>query len=570
MKLFRVLVLFLLAFVCATACADVPVDDERTDRRLLEPRGAIRGTVFYEGPPPCSRSGHIVGSAVVFVFDRRRPPPPEGLGRPVSFVAVPGDVLFPNQPRSIDSDLFCPSETQLVSTSAPYAIGPLDAGSYVMAAFYDRRGRFFPSFGVRNSPEAGDITGGYIDLENAMQHQEELDYEPRFRAVEVGFPQRTEGRELPDYDLGPNGYVAEGIPVSLRRRMPLTRPYFYPRNRASDPPEVVTPDRLGAPQGTPANPLGDPYAVAILTLNQDHHLRAPASTPRPETLSAYQASFPSLEFVWGVPSHEREVATDLAGPFGFQLPALPPADKGGLLVFARRGTKVPGTEVPALWPKVVLAKLVPDPMRQADPQSLVVQGTSDETRITGKPPGPLVLLEGITLFDDSLAKTVSGALPGPSTAALRDHVTALLRPAALCLDSARPDRPGVLVTPHLVGQSADPAETGERPLFDASRIASDPRVREMKRGCLPTGRYGLALVYPTGQAWSVPNEAGGCALAEGAVTVEGRSASCTGKPRPVLLSQGARAVVEIVGPSDEGLASKVCESNPVPAECLDP
>jgi hypothetical protein len=570
MKLFRVLVLLVLAFVCATACADVPVDDERSDRRLLEPRGAIRGTVFYEGPAPCSRSGHIVGSAIVLVFDRRKPPPPEGLGRPVSFVAVPGDVLFPNQPRSVDPDLFCPSETQPVSTSAPYAIGPLDAGSYVMAAFYDRRGRFVPSFGVRNAPEAGDITGGYLDLEDAMQHQDELDYEPRFRAVEVGFPQRAEGREIPDYDLGPSGFVAEGIPVSLRRRMPLTRPYFYPRNPAADAPELATPDGLGAPQVSPTNPLGDPFAVPILSITQDHPLRAPASTPSPETLSAYQASFPSLEFVWGVPEKERDVATDLSGPFGFQLPALPPADKGGLLVFLRRGAKVPGTDIPALWPKVVLVKLASLRDRQADPQSLVVQGTSDETRITGKPPGPLVLLDGITLFDDSLAKTVSGAPPGPSTAALRDHVTALVRPAALCLDSARPDQPGVLVTPHLVGQSADPAETGERPLFDASRIGSDPRVREFRRGCLPTGRYGLALVYPTGQAWSVPNEAGGCALAEGTVSVNGRIASCTEKPRPVLLSQGARAVVEIVGPSEEGLASKVCESNPVPAECLAP
>ena len=87
----------------------------------------------------------------------------------------------------------------------------------------------------------------------------------------------------------------------------------------------------------------------------------------------------------------------------------------------------------------------------------------------------------------------------------------------------------------------------------------------MKRGCLPKGRYAITLVYPTGQAWTVPNEMGGCARSEGAV-VPGRTAlsSCVLKPRPVLLSQGARAVLEIVGPQDQA----TCDANPVPDACL--
>jgi hypothetical protein len=56
-------------------------------------------------------------------------------------------------------------------------------------------------------------------------------------------------------------------------------------------------------------------------------------------------------------------------------------------------------------------------------------------------------------------------------------------------------------------------------LFDASAVlASQSKlVREIAIGCLPTGRYGINVVYPTGQAWTVPNEAGSCAATEGDV-----------------------------------------------------
>src|SRR5690606_39520792 len=59
--------------------------------------------------------------------------------------------------------------------------------------------------------------------------------------------------------------------------------------------------------------------------------------------------------------------------------------------------------------------------------------------------------------------------------------------------------------------SADATEPGERPLFDAALAERQPLVREVRRGCLPMGRYAISLVYPTGQAWTVPNESGGCA-----------------------------------------------------------
>lgn len=563
----RLLLLLVLSIVSLGACGDVPIDDRRNDRRLFPPRGLIRGTVTYVGPRPCSRAGNIVGNAVILVFDRRNPPPPTGLATSaVNFVAVPGNVLFANEPRATGSELFCPPGDTTVESSAPFAVAPLEAGSYVIAAFYDRRGRFWPTFKFRNLPEAGDIAGGFIDLEDARKNAGNLAYTPIYRSIDVGTPIPTNNGEIPDYLIPEQGFVADNVPVSIQSVVPFTRPYFYPSRPGADGDSA---EIIGPPLRSPGNEKGDPLAVPILAMTQDIHVLAPPSRPTNSTLQAFQNGFQSLQLNWGVPERELAAARDPSQPFGFQLPELPPDGKGGLLVFAE-GRSIPEDKtIPALWPRVVLVKLADDPERKTDLQSLVVQGSLEETLVTGKPPGPLVVIQGITLDRDSLAKTITGPLSAsPSTAALRDHVTALLRPAALCFDARRVDRGAVLVAPHLSSQSADATE-GTRPIFDQDAVAKQPFVREVRRGCLPQGRYAITLVYPGGQAWTVPNEAGGCAALEGA-TLSGERPSCSAKPRSVLLSQGSRGVVEIIGPSQEGLDSGVCTDNPVPRECLSP
>src|SRR5205085_8138977 len=111
-----------LAFI---ACSDVPIDNERQDQRLFPARGVIRGTVTYFGPRPCSQDGHIIGNAVVLVFNRSNPPPPAGLAtNAVNFVAVPGDVLFANEPRTTAKEVTCPAEDP-IEASAPFTIGPV-------------------------------------------------------------------------------------------------------------------------------------------------------------------------------------------------------------------------------------------------------------------------------------------------------------------------------------------------------------------------------------------------------------------------------------------------------------
>jgi hypothetical protein len=540
------------------ACSDVPLDDQRDDQRLFPARGVIRGTVTYFGPRPCSRDGHIVGSAIVLVFDQKNPPPPTGLATSaVNFVAIPGDVLFANEPRSTEPEVSCPPEDP-IEVSAPFAVAPLEGGRYVVAAFYDRRGRFWPTFKFRNLPEAGDIAGGYIDIEDAQRNATDPVYQPIYRTIEVGVGGVVDDR----------GFVADNVPVTIGRRVPFTRPYFHPRRL--DPKtgaEVEGSEEIGDGEASAANPSGDPFAVPILSIEQDVHVLAPPSAPTPETLTAFQRSFPNLRLDWGVAEPEFDAAVDPLGAFGFQLPPPPPRGVGGLLVFARGGPIPDHPAVPALWPQIALVKLADDPTRRGDPQSLVVQGTPEETLVTGKRAGPLVVLQGITLDGDTLAATVAGPVASsPTTAALRDHLTAMLRPAVLCFDAGDVAAGGVLAAPHLTAASADPSEPGDKPIFDEASVAKSPLVREIDRGCLPKGRYAISLVYPTGQAWTVPNEAGGCSREEGSVVAGAAVGSCTTKPRPVLLSQGSRAVVEIVDAAD----ARTCEDFPVPEACRTP
>jgi hypothetical protein len=150
----------------------------------------------------------------------------------------------------------------------------------------------------------------------------------------------------------------------------------------------------------------------------------------------------------------------------------------------------------------------------------------------------------------------------------------LLRPSVICFDTLfdpnNPDKRGTLVTPYLTGTTADlPNGTPNQPLVNVSALLSNPSlatlVGNVKQGCLPAGRYAINVVYPDGQAWTVPNEAGSCAgpnSAEGATDFG--ALTCTVKPRPLLYSQGNRAVIEITPTASCGPNGTMT----VPPECL--
>ena len=75
---------------------------------------------------------------------------------------VEGDLLFANEPRNQGSDMYCPTQhgiTDTITATAPFAMSPVAGGSYVLEAFFDTTGDFFPTFKFRELPEQGDVGG---------------------------------------------------------------------------------------------------------------------------------------------------------------------------------------------------------------------------------------------------------------------------------------------------------------------------------------------------------------------------------------------------------------------------
>ena len=207
---------------------------------------------------------------------------------------------------------------------------------------------------------------------------------------------------------------------------------------------------------------------------------------------------------------------------------------------------------------------------------------------------PIVIIQGITLYQDSLINTIQSQLltyPDPSN--LVDHVSVMLRPNVVCLDPRHVNLGGTIVTPYLCNSfppgDTEPAAKGCPANAPGAilnpNVIFNPQLQQIVKqdlttglafGCLPTGRYGINMVYPSGQAWTTPNESGACAAIEGG-NIFGKvgsltdPGSCSLKSRPVLYSQGTRAIVEITAstsgacktPNPSGIGTP----GPVPTAC---
>ncbi len=445
-----------------------------------------------------------------------------------------------------------------------------------MQAFFDRRGEFLPTFKIRNLPRAGDIAGGVLDTADALAHASDPSYAPIFLPVDVGTPLPLEpgaaADAIPTFQMPTTGFVRDNVSVTLGARLAFARPYFYVAG--SETPAA-------SPAPTPQNPSEsfDAEYVPVLTIPQDLQLLAPPTTPTPESAAAYQARFPQLRLNAGAPDAERAVAASADAPFHFDVA---PKERALFSVFRDGAREIPeGQGVPKLWPAVVLTKLLDDKAHALDRQSLAAQGSSDATKASSDAPRPFVVVQGVTLSTDSLLDAVlTPPSATPTAESRRDHLTVLVRPAVVCFDPRHVDQGGVLVTPHLTGPSADPAEAvpaDGKPLFDVPTVkaAMGKLVRDVKLGCLPLGRYAINAVYPTGQAWTVPNESGSCAEAEGRGDLSTNPGACLGRIRPVLRSQGTRAVVEIVPATDPSVCAKLAAidatlgADGVPRVCTD-
>ncbi len=571
----------------ALGCGSIPVDATSSSPTSAEiaPSGVLRGSVVYDGPPPCSADGHVVGAAILFVFDRRNLPPPAGTAStPVNFGVVTGDTLFASLPRNGAASTDCPAGGS-ITASAPFTISPVPGGSYVIQAFYDYTGDFLPTFKFRDLPEKGDVAGGAIDTADAVlpMNAGNPNYQPRFLPVDVGvaqpLPAGAPDGGIPNFVVPSSGFVADDLTVTLGETLPTPRPYSYagglqvnfdPTQETLTTTEVQTSSKPATPgdtTGIAGTVETSPDYEPILTIPQDISILAPpVQNMDPEGVGNFESKLPHLILHGGLPS--AEAAAAIAVPFDFQLP---PTGAGGFLVWQSAlydpgsASWVPqeipeGNGIPQLWPLVVLTKLVDDPGHVADPASITTQGG---------PGAPVVILQGITLLEgtgtdptqpDSLFNTglaqEFGSLFDPSTGQptifQQDHLTVALRPAVICFDQlfdpAAVDTRGTLVTPSLSAPTADLTNPMmNAPIVPPSALAS-PQLAGLvtptpMQACLPTGRYAINVVYPDGQAWTVPNESGACTQAEGATDT--KNLTCTLQPRPILYSQGTRAVVEI-------------------------
>jgi hypothetical protein len=604
----------------AAACGSPPSETQPPPfGREVAPAGVLRGTVLYSGPHPCSANGHILGAAIIYVFERNNPPPPKGLATtPVNLGVVTGDVLFPTEPRNTGPSTYCPNKngiTETITSSAGLAISPVPGGEYIVQAFYDYTGDYLPNFSFSNLPEMGDIGGGVIDTVDALKpiNAGNPNYQPVFLPVDVGIPQplpvsdasadgatdgATEGG-IPNFTLPNQGYIADNLTITVGAQLTLTRPYFWAGgmkvsldgNNAlvtteSQHSDVAATSLSNIPGATNQTPDGAP----ILTIPQDltvFSAATGANMMNEMAVNNFESKLPRLLLHSGVPATEAPVAA--AKPFHFQVPvpgAMPPAFAANFSVWqnalfdsvkqqwaAQDIPEVSG--IPQLWPLVVLTKLD----TSTDPLGIKAQGD---------PNHPVIVIQGITLLagdgsgdptkGDSLYNTATaeafGSLFNPAAGQpivfSQDHLTAVMRPAAICFntlfDPSNPDKRGTLVTPHLLAQTADlPPAPNPQPIVPPS-LLMNPTISSLVKGlpvqaCLPTGRYAINVVYPDGQAWTVPNESGVCQGAEGSTNYS--KLTCTVQPRPVMRSQGERAVVEVTKATDPTHCT-----TPLPPACL--
>lgn len=491
------------------------------------PAGVLEGTVNYSGPLPCTENGRIVGAAVLLGFDVRLLPPPEGLGTSAASIAVvPGEKLFDGLRSQLYFDptgaRYCPPQRTpfgasffpAATATATWAMAPLAGGIYQVRGFYDYDGRFDPAFSVANLPTRGDVGGGAISNAPAAL----LGYAPRYESFTLGTP-GTDGWPV----IGEEGAHVSGISVTLGQQLPLERPVFHAAevldtNEGNiDPQKVVMPADMQLNTLSPVNP------------------------------SATEQSFIRIRMAAGVPVEE----IDAASQSPFFLPVQSNDVQSPSFLFTQQdvnhdgvisksgGDHVPESAlIPALYPLAIFSKLKPG-------SKLVAQSR------------PTVLIQGITLY-----KTLVGTAFAVEPVKLIDKdVIVAVRPTAICLDPMRPTEPGIAVVSH------DTDAQGTKLLSNPEELkavlsAQFGRPMEIVLGCLPEGDYSMNLIYPTGQAWTLPNEGEVCGALE-AASADGSKCGI----RARLKSQGARLIVG--PPKDAAYCAAAPGADQIQKKCVD-
>jgi hypothetical protein len=485
------------------------------------PAGVIEGTLTYSGPPPCTKDGRIVGAAVILAFDKDRLPPPNGLGSSAASIdAIAGEELFSSVRDKLvfapDGSLRCADDSAApISASGTWAIAPLGAGTYQIRGFYDRDGDFDPAFSISNLPSKGDVGGGAIANAADVLTKGAA---PQYTEVDVGVFDAAQGKLV----IPALGYRVQGIGATFALPLALERPVFYP----------------SAVEDEVAGNM-DPKNVKIPA---DFEF---ASWPPGEK------DFIRITFAAGVAADEINDAAKSP----FFMPVKDPAATIFMTVDdANRDGVIDDKDlvpesplVPSLYPLSVFTKLI----------------TGEKIRGLTR---PRVVMQGLTLFKSLLATTTKLPSPDPNDPSKyvvfqsqEPEVLVALRPAAICVDTFDKSKNGVLVLSRKTAKSGDPILADEDVVKQGLQRQFG-RPFDIVYGCLPEGTYAMNLVYPTGQAWTVPNEAGVCAGGE-PQSADGKTCVAPANSRKRLASQDA--LVTVI-PGDK----TYCKANPTPKACL--
>jgi len=312
--------------------------------------------------------------------------------------------------------------------------------------------------------------------------------------------------------------------VTLGFALELERPIFFPSEVKdataagnTDPRKVVIPSdlQLGPLFVPPGLPNDDAFVRIVLTAGVEaSEVNAAAVTP---FFFPVKGAIPPLFYT---------TPEDVTGE--------------GLLDGSDHITET--ALLPSLYPLSVFSKLVPE-------NRLVSQLR------------PRVIMQGITL-DNSLAETAQ-RLPTdptmPPQPQFKPTITVAIRPAAICVDPLDTTKKGTLVVSHADDTTGAPILTDEASV-KAGLQKQFGRPFDIVVGCLPEGQYSMNLVYPTGQAWTLPNEAGVCAAAE-PQTADGKNCRAVTNSRPRLSSQDV--LVTVGAPKD----TQYCKDHPTPTAC---
>jgi hypothetical protein len=467
----------------------------------------MEGSVTYSGPLPCTQRGHVLGAAVLLVFNEDLLPPPEGLGTSAAqFGVVTGDQLFAGitdlLPPSTDDTVQCPPAGGTVTVSSRWSIGPLPAGRWQVRGFYDYDGDFSPILKIHQLPTAGDIGGGAIaNLTEALAGQP-----VRYQTIEVGVPD-PDGKKAasgqPLLVMPAGGAQIQNITVTLGQPLALARPLFHLKGVLDARPTSAVHEGMTV-TAPPLTPVTDPQHVVLA--QDERFLTAPTAEP-----ATADKAFLRMVLGAGLPADGSPTETDtgIAAPYFLQ--AQPPYNKlwvyadtdatGAVKTIPETPSSLPGNKIASVFPQAIFARL----------------DESDATLQTAQP-YPAVILNGLVFNGGSLLNTLVGAFrtadgsikaPQPY-----DQLTVALRPSVICLDPADVSHTVYVVTPRLNAIDGEAIVLPDVTAAEVRRqLGNRPSVKVIE-GCLPLGKYQGTLVYGTGQAWTMPNEAGLCVHGE--------------------------------------------------------